>query len=664
MLLPQSLNSTNQAQIMKPITRNPKSTAIAHFRWLAFLLAVIFAPSLVFAANGPDTWVGNTSINFGDANWTGINNPPSSGDSWLFGVAGRSGTTLNNNLTALNSVAGITFKGGASAFTLNNNSITLTGDIVNNSTSLETINLPITSTAARTFTTTAGGGNLTLGGVFSDSGGGIIKVATLGTLTLNGTAANTYTGPTTVNGGLLVEDFTNATSAINLINSSSVLTLGGGTLQVRQVNSTTTSQTFASTTVNPGAAAVIGATNGSGALTIALGAITQNPGGTVDFTNHTTGFITTTSPNVNGILGGWATVGENVASTTTGDWACTNGLGQIVPYTGYTTISGTVSGSGASAQNWKTAGATLDTSATINSLVEQGGSGDFIVNNGITLTLASGGLIIEGATQRWLVAGGSGSILNSGLPTGELYIHSANNVYTDYEIRPVIPDGLVPTTVFKDGPGTLSLGGYAKTYTGGTVVNGGTLQLALGGATGVIRNSLTINLGATVQCTAANAFGYTVGIETRNVYINGGTLSTTVGGDSAFNTTFNLTGGTLMSNGGTSSSAATQLWVLGQQTTANNGASGVNTFPSTITSVISGRLEMRNGNSNTNETFNVASGNTPNGIDLLVSAAITGNGVTVTLAGAGTTLFSGASIFTGGVIDNNTGTLVDRKSTR
>jgi autotransporter-associated beta strand protein len=642
---------------MKPITRNLKSTAIAQFHWLALLLAIIFTPSLAKAANGADTWLGNTSINFGDANWTGVNNPPLSGDSWLFGVAGTSGTNLNNDLTALNNVAGITFQGGASAFTLTNNSITLTGDVVNNSTSLETINFPISSTAARTFTTTTGGGNITLGGVFSGAGGGITKAGP-GTLTLNGVAVNIYNGATTVTGGSLIEDFANATSAVNLIDSSSVLVLGGGALQVKQKSATVTSQTFASTTVNPGATAVIGVTNGSGALTIALGAITQNVGGTVDFTNHTTGFITTTSPNVNGILGGWATVGENVASTTTGDWACTNGLGQIVPYTGYTTISGTVTGSGAEAQNWKTAGATLNTSATINSLVEQGGSGDFIVNNGITLTLASGGLIIEGATQRWLVAGGSGSILNSGLPTGELYIHSANNVYTDYEIRPVIPDGLVPTTVFKDGPGTLSLGGYAKTYTGGTVVNGGTLQLALGGATGVIRNSLTINLGATVQCTAANAFGYTVGIETRNVYINGGTLTTTVAGDSAFNTTFNLTGGTLMSNGGTSSSAATQLWVLGQQTAANNGASGVNTFPSTITSVISGRLEMRNGNSNTNETFNVASGNTPNGIDLLVSAAITGNGVAITLAGAGTTLFSGASIFTGGVIDNNTGTLV------
>src|ERR1017187_3836964 len=664
MLLPQSLNSTNQAQIMKPITRNLKSTAIAHFRWLALLLAVIFMPSLAQA--GTDTWVGNTSANFGDPNWTGAHNPPLSGDSWLFGVAGTAGANLNNNLTALNSVAGIQFNsGGASAFTINNNSITLTGGIVNNSTNLETLNFPIASTGSGTFTTTAGGGNLTLGGVFSDYGGGITKAANLGTLTLNGTAANTYTGPTTVNGGLLVEDFTNATSAINLINSSSVLTLGGGTLQVRQVNSTTTSQTFASTTVNPGAAAVIGATNGSGALTIALGAITQNPGGTVDFTNHTTGFITTTSPNVNGILGGWATVGENVASTTTGDWACTNGLGQIVPYTGYTTIAGAVTGAGASAQNWKTAGGSLNTSATINSLVEQGGTGDFTVNSGITLTLASGGLIIEGATQRWLVAADGTSMLNSGLPTGELYIHSANSAYTDYEIRPVIPDGLVPTTVYKDGPGTLSLGGFAKTYTGGTVVNGGTLQLALGGATGVIRGTLTFNPGATAVCTANNAFGYTVGIETRNAYVNGGTLNTTSSGDEGFNTTFNLTGGTLTSNGGTSSPTAASYWCLGQQTAATDGASGVNTFPSTITSVIAGRLVVRSGNANTNETFTVASGNTPSGIDLLVSAAISmtdSSVVSLTQAGTGTMLLSGANTYTGGtfwnggllVIGNNT----------
>jgi autotransporter-associated beta strand protein len=104
-------------------------------------------------------------------------------------------------------------------------------------------------------------------------------------LTLNGTAANTYTGSTMVNGGSLIEDFANAASATDLINSGSTLVLGGGALQVLQKSATTTSQTFAGTTINPGFSKVIGTQVGSGAVNIALGALTQNPGGTVDFTN-------------------------------------------------------------------------------------------------------------------------------------------------------------------------------------------------------------------------------------------------------------------------------------------------------------------------------------------------------------------------------------------
>jgi len=500
----------------------------------------------------------------------------------------------------------------------------------------------------------------TFSGVITNSVGSLSLAKTgAGTLTLNGTTANGYSGSTIVNNGSLIEDFANATSANNLISANSMLVLGGGTFQVKQKSATTTSQTFSTTVVNPGYAKVIGTGVGGGALTLALGAITQIPGGTVDFTNTSTGFVTTTRTNDGtGILGGWATVGGSVASTTSGDWACTNGLGQIIPYAGYTTVSGaTISAASAATQNWITDGGTLTTGGTINSLIERGGTGDFIIANNITLTLASGGLFIKGATQRWLVASGSGSTLKSGLPTGELYIHAANNAYTDYEIRPVIPDGVVPTTLYKDGVGTLSLGGFAKTYTGGTVVNGGTLQLSLGGATGVIRGTLTVNPGATVQCTAANAFGYNGGARVNIADINGGTLTTTVAGDSAFNTTFNLTGGSLVSNGGTSSSAATQLWVLGQDTAANNGASGINSLPSAITSVVSGRVDLRNGNGNVNETVNVASGTTPSGIDLLFSAAITGAGTTITKAGSGTLLLSGANTFTAGV-SNNAGTIV------
>ena len=95
-----------------------------------------------------------------------------------------------------------------------------------------------------------------------------------------------------VNNGSLIEDFANASSANNLINSGSTLVLGGGTLQVKQQSAITTSQTFAGTIVNPGFSKVVGTQVGSGAVNIALGAITQVPGGTVDFTNTSTGSVT------------------------------------------------------------------------------------------------------------------------------------------------------------------------------------------------------------------------------------------------------------------------------------------------------------------------------------------------------------------------------------
>ena len=54
-------------------------------------------------------------------------------------------TTLNNDLTALNTVAGITFNSGASAFTINGNAINLTGAIHNDSASNEILSTNITT---------------------------------------------------------------------------------------------------------------------------------------------------------------------------------------------------------------------------------------------------------------------------------------------------------------------------------------------------------------------------------------------------------------------------------------------------------------------------------------------------------------------------------------
>jgi hypothetical protein len=62
-----------------------------------------------------DAWVGNTDADWGTAgNWTFSSGagPVASGDSLVFGAAGASGTSLNNNLSGL-TINKLTFNGGA-----------------------------------------------------------------------------------------------------------------------------------------------------------------------------------------------------------------------------------------------------------------------------------------------------------------------------------------------------------------------------------------------------------------------------------------------------------------------------------------------------------------------------------------------------------------------
>lgn len=124
-----------------------------------------------------------------------------SGDSMTFGAAGSSGTALNNDLTAGISIAGITFNAGSPAYSIGGNAITLSGDVANSGTSLQTLNFPFATTASRKFTTLAGGGDITLGGAISGLGG-IEKAGASGTLTLSG--ANGYEGRTTLTAGTLL----------------------------------------------------------------------------------------------------------------------------------------------------------------------------------------------------------------------------------------------------------------------------------------------------------------------------------------------------------------------------------------------------------------------------------------------------------------------------
>ena len=82
--------------------------------------------------------------------------------------------------------------------------------------------------------------------------------------------------------------------------------------------------------------------------------------------------------------------------------------------------------------------------------------------------------------------------------------------------------------LYKLGAGTLSMTAL-NTYTGGTVVNSGTLAFGPAAGTGIIRGNLTINSGATVTTDAFPgtgwSLGYTSGACVSGITMNGGALT-------------------------------------------------------------------------------------------------------------------------------------------
>ena len=159
-----------------------------------------------------------------------------------------------------------------------------------------------------------------------------------GTLTLTG--SNTYSGVTAIAAGTLMLDFSQpGAPTVNIVNdiaNSSSLALGGGTLAIQGNTGTANSQQFNGLVVNAGCSAIVLTTaDSSNTLVLSLGSISRSPGSTIDFTlpggaQSAANGITTTTPNTDGILGGYATVGGT-------DWACSTGTaGNITAYSAYT----------------------------------------------------------------------------------------------------------------------------------------------------------------------------------------------------------------------------------------------------------------------------------------------------------------------------------------
>ena len=185
-------------------------------------------------AQSTDTWVGgtataglydfNTTVNWTYSSGSG---PVVTGDSLMF--AGTGSTTPTNNEVGFVFDA-ITFNSGAQAYTIVGNSFTLgtttpSTAITVNSANAQIIKTPIVLAAAAQ-TISLPSGNLTLSGAISGTGGGI-TLSGPGTLTLTNAAADTYTGPTVVNGGTLDLGFPNAGNSGIYLSSGLTINSGG-----------------------------------------------------------------------------------------------------------------------------------------------------------------------------------------------------------------------------------------------------------------------------------------------------------------------------------------------------------------------------------------------------------------------------------------------------
>lgn len=153
------------------------------------------------------------------ANWGTAGNwdagfAPAAYDYLFFG----SSSELFPNLETAYSVDSVTFNSDAVPYTVGGGTLTLTGGgVTNNSAYPQTFNTPVAVTAAQTIDTE--GSDVTLGGAVSGAG----SLTKAGNYVLNLSAANSYSGGTTLNAGQLN---LNASSALG----TGLFTIVGGTL--------------------------------------------------------------------------------------------------------------------------------------------------------------------------------------------------------------------------------------------------------------------------------------------------------------------------------------------------------------------------------------------------------------------------------------------------
>ncbi len=560
--------------------------------------------------NAENTYTGGTTISGGTLVATNVD-ALGSGD-----VTDDATLELNTGGTFDNAIGGSgnVVKSGADTLTLSGSNSYTGGTTISGGT-LVASNVEALGTGDVTNNATL---ELNTGGDFINNIGGTGRVEKSGDDTLTLSGSNTYTGGTLINGGTLVAsnvealgtgDVTdNATLALNtggtfdnaISGSGQVVKSGDETLTLSGTNSYTGGTTISGGTLVATNVEALGSGDVTDDATLAL-----NTGGTFDNAISGSGQVvksgdkmltlsgansysggtlisdgTLVASNVEALGTGDVTNNATLALNTGGDFTNNiSGSGQVVKsgddtltlsgansYTGGTTISGgtlVATNVDALGTGDVTNSSTLElnTGGTFDNAIS--GSGQVVKSGDETLTL-SGSNTYTGGT---LISGGTLVATNvDALGTGDVTDNATLELNTGGTFDNVISGS---GQVVKSGDDTLTLSG-ANSYTGGTLISGGTLVAtsveALGSGDVTDNAVLELNTGGTFD----NA------ISGSGQVVKSGDKTLTLSGANSYTGGTTISGGTLVASnvealgsGDIDNYASLQLNASGQFVTAN-----------------------------------------------------------------------------------------------
>ncbi|HUO02133.1 MAG TPA: autotransporter-associated beta strand repeat-containing protein [Rhizomicrobium sp.] len=524
------------------------------------------------------------------------------------------------------------------------------GSIAQSSGVTATGTFDISGTGGASIVSLSGAGTVQLGsqtltltdaaGTFSGAieGAGGIAI-TAGKETLSGD--NGFTGVTTIAGGTLALGSPNSLAQSASVQDNGTLDISGstGTGVVATITSLGGSGTVLLGTKTLGLSAAAdtfsGAITGSGGLTVSGGSEVLS--GASSYTGATTITGGTLALSGSGSLGGTTAVADN-------------GVFDISGVTSGPVTVGSLSGSGAVHLG---AGTLTLSDASGIFLGVISGSGGLAVTGGTQAlggaNLYTGGTTISAGTLQIGASYGNGSILGNVADDGELAFANSNTA---------IFSGTTSGTgsVYQTGSGTTILTA-ANSYSGGTVITGGTLQIGNGAAAGSIAGNVNDDSTLAFARTDATVFGGTIS-GTGGVTAVSGTTTLTAANSYTGATTIDAPADIILSGaGGIAASSVTDNGTLdvsaatAPQIASLAGSGSVVIGGQTLTvtdgaGVFSGAISGSGGLAVTGGTETLSGANSYtgatviNGGNLAVNGAITSSsGVTVnsggTLSGSG-----------------------------